>query len=102
MNIKNVLMPLLLSVHHAEAELYKCCVCIYIYCLDEHGQMLVSKPRLSASADLTFFGLSTCRMPFTRAGVPQGQCDICVLVDMYMCVLFVFPFELENMYLLHI
>lgn len=60
MNIKNVLMPLLLSVHHAEAELYKCCVCvyIYIYCLDEHGQMLVSKPRLSASADLTFLALA--------------------------------------------
>lgn len=30
MNIKHVLMPLLLSVHRAEAELYKCCVCVYI------------------------------------------------------------------------
>lgn len=31
MNIRNVLMPLLLSVHHAEAESYECCVCTYIY-----------------------------------------------------------------------
>lgn len=33
MNIRNALMPLLLSVHHAEADLYECyaCACINIY-----------------------------------------------------------------------
>lgn len=30
MNIRNALMLLLLSLHHAEADLYECCACACI------------------------------------------------------------------------
>lgn len=82
MNIKNVLMPLLLSVYHAEAELYKC-VCVYIYLLSWWAWSEAGiKAACVSQRWRDFFGLSTCRMPFTRAGAPQGQSDICILVDM--------------------
>lgn len=67
MNIKDILMPLLLSVHHAEAELYEQCVsvCVYIYifCLVELGQSPVSKPLVSASVDFLALSHAACLSP---------------------------------------
>lgn len=78
MNIRNVLMPLLLSVCPAEAEPYECCltVCISIVLVSLVRAWYQSRFYQPATA------LSTCHTPLTSTGEPQGQCDICIHVDM--------------------
>lgn len=87
MDIKHALIPLLQSVHDAEAELLRRPVCVYrlSWSTANIKAACVDDVALARAHAYNQFNVYTCRY-----------------VNVYLFGVFQFLFELETMYLLHI